>query len=83
MRTREITSPEVKINGELAALTFFSKKDGLDYIILYRLRLLEEYGGFCLWLSIGRHKDNVRFLNGKGMKTDFIEGEFVVTQNRQ
>jgi len=32
-----------------------------------------------LWLSIGRHKDNVRFLNGKGMKTDFIEGEFVVT----
>jgi len=33
MRTREITSLEVKINGELAALTFFSKKDGLDYII--------------------------------------------------
>ena len=72
------TSLSVNINGELATLTFFSEEDGEDGEDIV-CDDYEEFGESCLWFSIGGHKDKVRFLNGKGMKTDFTEGEFVVT----
>ena len=67
----------VDINGESATLSYYYVEADEDDA--YECDDYEEEGEPCLWFSIGNHKDNVRFLNGKGMKTTYKDGEYVVT----